>query len=101
MEAREFEKVFFLFIQQNPKYFASVHPDFFKVDAVAAMFEVSKKFYERYRRVPDREQLKKVAVGNGAYKGRIEPEFVDIVFDEAYSSLDPQWLLERCEAWIM
>jgi replicative DNA helicase len=100
MEAREFEKVFFLFIQKNPKYFTSVKPDFFRVPEIGAMYEVSKKFFERYLRAPDREQLKKVALTNEKYKGRLEESYVDIVFDEPYDSLDPDWIANTCEAWI-
>ncbi len=100
MEAREFEKVFFKFICAHPRYFSSVRPEFFGHDALAAMFEISAKFFERFKRVPDRDQVKKVAAGTERYRSRLDESMVDIVFDEPYDTLDPEWVLQKCEAWI-
>lgn len=101
MEAREFEKVFFLFVNRNPKYMSTVKPDYFKVEEVRLMFDASKRHYERFGRPAGRDQLKQAAQLSEHLRDRLKPEYVDIVFDEPYDTLDQEWLQKTCESWIV
>ena len=53
----EFEKVFYLYSLNEPKYFKSIKPNFFDNEELGLMFEVSKAFHSRFKEAPSKEQL--------------------------------------------
>jgi replicative DNA helicase len=99
MDAREYEKIFYLYLLQNPKYMASVKREFFEVDEVGIIFDISKKFHERFSSSPTKEQVKMV-LKKDRFKDKVKDSHIDIIFDEPMSSYTEDWKKEMCEFWI-
>ena len=96
----EFEKVFYLYTLDKPKYFKSVKTHFFDNDELGLMFEVSKAFYSRFSESPSKEQLK-LLTKQDKFKDRLTEPLIDLVFDQNLKSYDEEWVQETTEAWIL
>ena len=54
----EFEKVFYLYTLEHPKYFKSIKQQFFDNDELGLMYKVSKVFFDRFAESPSQDQIK-------------------------------------------
>ena len=96
----EFEKIFYLYTRNNPKYLKNISEGFYENDEVGTLNFITKQFYERFNQVPSQEQLKAIA-RQEKFKDRITDNLIDIVFDEPIDSYEPEWVEETCQSWIL
>jgi len=96
----EFEKVFYLYTLENPKYFKSIKPEFFDNDDLGLLFKVSKVFHERFNEAPSKDQIK-LLTKQKQFKDKITESLVDLIFDQNMKSYDDEWVNETTEAWIL
>lgn len=96
----DFEKVFYLYILQNPKYFKSVKKGFFNNSEIDELSDISKSFYQRFKQIPSKDQLKTVA-SQDQFSGKLTHNIIDLIFDVNLSQYDDDWLQESAENWIL
>ena len=53
----DFEKIFYLYVRNNPNYLRSVSQDFFESDEIGTLFTIDRTFNDRFNTVPTKEQL--------------------------------------------
>lgn len=98
LESEHFEKLFFLYTLQEPKFLKNVENRYFKDDQLGTLAFVSRKFYEEYREVPTKDQLKFLV--EQAYEDEVDPEIVDAIFDIDLQTYSKDWLERISGAWI-
>jgi archaellum biogenesis ATPase FlaH len=96
----EFEKVFYLYTLENPKYFKSIKSDFFENEDLGLMYRVSQTFFERFKEAPTKEQLK-LLTKDPKFKERLTDNLVDLVFNQNLKTYDEDWVKETTEAWVL
>lgn len=96
----DFEKVFYLYIRNNPNYFKTITESSFDNDEIGVLYNIDKQFHERFKQIPTKDQLKLIAKQE-KFVDRISEKIIDIVFDEPIDSYDPQWIKETSEAMIL
>ena len=96
----EFEKVFYLYVLENPKYFKSIKHEFFDNEDLGLLFKVSKAFHERFNEPPSKDQIK-LLTKQKQFKDKLSESLVDLVFDQNMKSYDDDWVNETTEAWIL
>lgn len=101
MSSAEYEKVFYLYLLKNPDLFRVITKDFFETREVGALYDLSKKFFERYQEIPSEEQLSLIAKKDPRYKKDLEGDVIKIIFSEPYDSYDEDWIEETSQSWIL
>ena len=96
----EFEKVFYIYTLEKPKYFKSIKKNFFDNEELGLMFEVSKAFYSRFSEAPSKDQLI-LLTKQPKFKDRLSESLIDLVFNQSLKSYDEDWVQETTEAWIL
>lgn len=96
----EFEKVFFLYTLKNPKYFKSIKPNFFENEELNLMYNISNKFYQRFKESPSKEQLNLLSKEE-KFKDNLSESLISLVFEQNLKSYDEDWIKETLEAWIL
>ena len=56
-----FEKIFYLYTRENPKYLSSVSDSFYENKQISVLHGITKQFYERFSQMPSESQLKTLA----------------------------------------
>jgi replicative DNA helicase len=96
----EFEKIFYLYTRENPKYLKNITDTFYENDEIGTLHNITKQFYERFNQVPTEEQLKVVSKQE-KFRDKVNDSIIDIVFDEPIESYEPEWVQETCQSWIL
>ena len=96
----EFEKVFYLYTRENPKYLKNITESFYENEQIGTLHTITKQFFERFNQVPSNEQLKIVAKQE-KFKEQVNDSIIDLVFDEPIDSYDSEWVQETCQSWIL
>ena len=96
----EFEKIFYLYTVNNPKYLKNIKDGFYENDQIGTLNSITNQFYERFQQVPSREQLKAIAKQE-KFRDKLSDSIVDLVFDEPIDSYDKEWVEETCQSWIL
>jgi len=99
MDSREFEKIWYLYLLEHPKYLQSVRKDFFEVEEIGILFDIAKRFYERFKQMPTKDQIKMV-VKKDKFKDKLKESYIDIIYEVPMSSYEDKWKQEMCEFWI-
>ena len=95
-----FEKIFYLYTRENPKYLSTVSDSFYENKQISVLHSITKQFYERFSQMPSESQLKTLAKQD-KFKTQISESIINIVFDEKLDEYDPDWLKETCESWVL
>lgn len=98
--SKEFEKLFYLYIRENPNYYKTIKREFFENEEISTLLDIDKKFYDRFNQVPTKDQLKAI-IRQPEFIDKVSNNIVDIIFDEPINSYDPEWVKETSESWIM
>jgi replicative DNA helicase len=98
--ATEFEKVFYLYTLQNPKYLRNISEAFYENDQIGTLHTITKQFYDRFNQVPSQEQLQIVAKQD-KFKDNVTESIINLIFDEPIASYDQEWVEETCQSWIL
>lgn len=96
----EFEKVFYLYTRENPKYLKNINDSFYENDQIGTLHTITKQFYDRFNQVPSEEQLKIVSKQE-KFKEKVTDSVIDLVFEEPIGSYDAEWVQETCQSWIL
>lgn len=95
----DYEKLFFLNSLKNPKYFKVFYDGFFTNEEIDILANISKKFYDEFKDVPSKEQLKLLVEKSDAHK-KVSKDIIDIVFETDLNEYDNDWLKQISESWI-
>jgi hypothetical protein len=98
--AAEFEKIFYLYIRNNPKYIKNIKQDFYESNEIGLLHYITNQFFERFQQIPSKDQLKAIA-RQDKFKDQLNDSVIEIVFDEPLDSYDPAWIEETCQSWIL
>lgn len=96
----EFEKVFYLYTRENPKYLKTINESFYENEEIGTLHAITKQFHDRFNQIPSSEQLKIVATQE-KFRDKISGSIIDIIFEESINSYDPEWVQETCQSWIL
>lgn len=96
----KFEKIFYLYTRENPKYLKNIKENFYENKAIALIHNLTNSFYSRFSQMPSVAQIKTVAKQE-PFKNVLTDGIVDIIFEETLDTYDPTWLQETSQAWIM
>jgi len=97
---QEFEKIFYLYTRDNPKYLKNVSDGFYESDDISTLNSITTQFYDRFHQIPSKEQLKLVAKQD-KFRERISDNIIDIIFDESLDSYDQEWVESTAQSWIL
>lgn len=95
-----FEKIFYLYTRENPKYLKSISETFYENKQVSVLHNITKQFFDKFAQMPSESQLKTLAKQD-KFKTLISESVINIVFEENLSEYDPDWLKETCESWVL
>jgi replicative DNA helicase len=96
----DFEKIFYLYVRGNQNYLKTVTKEFFENEEIGTLFEIDKTFFNRFKNVPTKEQLKAISKQD-KFTDKISDNIIDIIFDEPIDSYDDKWVKETSEAMIL
>ena len=96
----DFEKIFYLYTRENPKYLKNITESFYENEQIGTLHIITKQFFDRFNQVPSVEQLKVVSTQE-KFRDRVNESIINIVFDEPMDSYDPEWVQETCQSWIL
>ncbi len=96
----DFEKIFYLYVRGNQNYLKTVTKEFFENEEIGTLFEIDKTFFNRFKNVPTKEQLKAISKQD-KFVDKISDNIIDIIFDEPIDSYDEKWVKETSEAMIL
>lgn len=96
----EFEKLFYLYTRNNPKYLKSVSDSFYDSDEISTIHQITKQFYDRFTQIPSKEQLKLVSKQE-KFKDKVSDNIIENIFDEPIDSYDQEWVESTCQSWIL
>lgn len=97
---KEFEKIFYLYTREQPKYLKNVSDGFYESDDISTLNSITTQFYNRFHQIPSKEQLKLVAKQD-KFKERITDNIIDVIFDEPLDSYDQEWVESTAQSWIL
>jgi len=95
----EHEKIFFLFSLKNSKYLTKFYEGFFKSEEIDILANIARKFVEKFKEAPSKEQLK-LLLSKTKYSEKLSNELVDLIFDIDLEEYDDEWLKHITESWI-
>jgi len=95
----DYEKVFLSYFQKNPKYLQKIYDGFFVSSEIDSIAVLSKKFFETYKEVPSKDQIK-LLVEKSKYSEQIDKGLVDVIFNVDITQYDNEWLKRITESWI-
>lgn len=98
LDSTQFEKVFFLYLLDEPKLLRSVEKSFFYDEQIGYLAYISREFYEEYREPPTKESLKFIV--EQKFQGKVDPGIVDAIFDVDINQYNRDWLERTSESWI-
>jgi archaellum biogenesis ATPase FlaH len=96
----DFEKLFYLYTRNNPKYLKNVVDGFYENEQISTIHSITKQFNERFNQIPSKDQLKLISKQD-KFKDRINDSLIDIIFEEPIESYDQEWIEETCQSWIL
>ena len=104
------QKLFYHHIKRNPGLFELIKPEFFDNKDIQECFKFDIDFYNRYKKLPTKEQLKEILyhkeINNFLIKDETtkEVEFnnekLNSIFDVDIDEYDEVYLKENLEGWI-
>jgi len=94
-----FEKTFFMYTIKNPKYLNVTREGFYKNKEIDGMSFLAKKFYDKFKETPSKEQMNLLAE-NSRFKNIITKDVIDVVYRENIDSYEKDWLQNTAESWI-
>ncbi len=97
--SQDYEKLFFLNALKNPKYFDKFYNGFFSNNELDILADIAKKFYEKFKEVPSKDQIK-LLVQKSTFADKIDNELINLIFDTNLNEYDPEWLKSISESWI-
>ena len=95
-----YEKIFFHYSLKNPKYLTVTKDGFYSSKEIDLLAYLAKKFYEKFKEVPSKEQLKLLIQNSKKAKGLVNDSLVDLIFEVNVSDFDDEWLQSTAESWI-
>lgn len=95
-----YEKVFFLYSLKNPKYLTVTRDGFYSNKHLDILAYLGKKFYEKFKETPSKDQFKLLIENSAKAKGKVTPDIIDTVFKENVKDYDETWLRKTSESWI-
>lgn len=97
MDLTHSENIILRYVLENPSYVENCKSDFFKNKGFQDIFNLGKKFWEKYNESPTAEQLKE---GAKLDQKDLQPGEVDAVYNVDLSRYQDDWLKETTELFI-
>jgi hypothetical protein len=98
MELSYSENIILRNVLENPVYLENARSEFFKNSSFGEIHRIAKMFWEKYREIPSREQIKESVKLEGSEK--VTPSEIDAIYDITLSSYQEDWLTETTECFI-
>lgn len=98
IQSTDFEKIFYLYTLENPKYLKSVKKGFYDSQDIETLSYITKSFFERFKETPSQEQIR--AIVKAKFPDTVKDNIIDIIFKGNLKDYDPKWLQETSESWI-
>jgi len=95
-----YEKIFFVFSLENPKYLQVTRDGFYKNQEIDSMAYLARKFYEKFRESPSKEQMKLLIDKSQKTKGKVTNDIIDVIYNTKSGDYDKEWLQRTAESWI-
>ena len=93
------EKIVFNKILSDPKLFESVETKFFEVGEIQKIYDISKRFFSKYKEPPSKQQIKHLVTSNSLDEV-LTMDYIDGLFSISLADYDKEWLDETVEAWV-
>lgn len=97
---QNYEKLFFNYSLVNPKYLTVTRDGFYSSKELDILAYLARKFYEKFKETPSKEQLKLLVQNSNKAKDVITDNIVDLVFDSNIGDYEQDWLQNTAESWI-
>lgn len=98
IQSTDFEKIFYLYTIENPKYLKSIKKGFYDSTEIETLGFITKSFFERFKETPTREQIK--AIVKTKFPDKVKDNIIDLIYDTNLKDYDVKWLQETSESWI-
>jgi archaellum biogenesis ATPase FlaH len=97
---QNYEKLFFNYSLVNPKYLAITREGFYASRELDIMAYLAKKFYDKFKETPSKEQMKLLVQNSNKSKDIVTDSLVDLVYESNIADYDNEWLQRTAESWI-
>jgi len=97
---QNYEKVFFNYSLVNPKYLTITREGFYSNRELDALAYLAKKFYDKFRETPSKEQMKLLVQNSNKSKDIVTDSLVDLIYESNIADYDMEWLQRTAESWI-
>lgn len=95
-----YEKIFFAYSLENPRYLTVTRDGFYNSREIDLMAYLARKFYDKFKETPSKEQMKLLIERSKKTKGIVTNDIVDVVYKEKPENYDKTWLQNTSESWI-
>lgn len=99
MELSYSENIILRNILSTPSYLENAKADFFKNSSFGEILNLSRRFWDKYKEIPSKEQVKESAKIEGRI-GKLELSEIDAIFDIDLKAYQEDWLSETTECFI-
>lgn len=97
------EKIFFIYILENPQYFSKIPSENFKISELQYAYDIVKKYYLKYGEVPSPKKTREIIRKYDVDSSKISDEYLHEVFNtdisEYIDSPQDTWLSDNLKAW--
>jgi len=94
----EFEKVFLLFVLENPNYLTSVQKGFFEMKEIDVLARITKAYWTKFKQTPTKEQLWMLVKSKDL---DLDESLYNKIFENPLSKYDIDWVRKTAESWIL
>lgn len=95
-----YEKIFFRYSLENPKYLTVTRDGFYNSREIDSMAYLARKFYDKFKETPSKEQMKLLVDKSKKTKGNIPDAIIDLVYKEEVKNYEKSWLQSTAESWL-
>jgi len=95
-----YEKIFFCYSLENPKYLTVTREGFYKNREIDSMAYLARKFYEKFKETPSKAQMKLLIDKSQKTKGQVTDGIIDVIYNTNVQNYDKEWLRTTSESWI-
>lgn len=96
----QYEKIFFNYSLRNTKYLVEIRDGFYNSNELNILAFLAKKFFEKFKEAPTKEQLKLLAKNSNKAKDILNDNIIDLIFDVDLNEYEGEWLQSTAESWI-
>ena len=95
-----YEKIFFIYSLHYPKYLLVTRDGFYSNDQLDILAFLGRSFYNKFKEVPSKDQMKLLVQNSNKAKGKITDDIINVIYNTDIKEYDESWIKNTAESWI-